>query len=387
VSDSALARGLIASQISEAISNYALADDPLAQPISGTDGYREKGKSVRRHGYIDAWHDEQLWHELTEASLRSRQPAVRVKNAAISEWVARVPGLFWHPRSMIFKGRLGDGMEVGGSEKLTLGLESLVVSGGGVGTIRLQPADDGYRLVTLTPSGNASTGVPALISPDVWAACALAEGSLVSGVGTVTTMSQRWASQFPIMAGIPRLCLVFDKPDAIAPDGVSRPVLAHPFALMEYWDGVTLMHDFVFAAVETTDPGFRSEATKFFEGVRTRKGRQGTYLTSADVSDPMWDASFESPADMRDRAVALRVVEARIAETMKGSDVIDALLRRLSLMDVENVRRMGTFAGIPLQRWSKAGLPGEEALRLVDAAVLADRIPALLYEIKIEDNI
>ena len=65
------------------------------------------------------------------------------------------------------------------------------------------------------------------------------------------------------------------------------PVQAHPFSIMEYWDGDTQLHDFVFATADTSEPSFRRDLSKFFERYRNDKGREGTYLIASDIADPL----------------------------------------------------------------------------------------------------
>ena len=52
---------------------------------------------------------------------------------------------------------------------------------------------------------------------------------------------------------------------------------------------------------------------------------------TADIAEPLWDAMFADPADMRVRKAAqLRLIERRLADAAKDQDVVAALLRRLS---------------------------------------------------------
>jgi hypothetical protein len=85
-------------------------------------------------------------------------------------------------------------------ENYTLPMESVVVSGG-VGTLRLPAANDDYRLVTLTCSLNASSGVPTLVAPSVWHHLRMSEGVLISGQATWRDMPLQWGEQFPIVSG------------------------------------------------------------------------------------------------------------------------------------------------------------------------------------------
>jgi hypothetical protein len=155
---------------------------------------------------------------------------------------------------------------------------------------------------------------------------------------------------------------------------------------MEYWDGDMQLHDFVYATADSTDPGFRGYLTEFFEGYRKDKDRHGTYLTAADIAEPMWDAMFADPADMRVRKAAqLRLIERRLADAAKDQDVVAALLRRLSAVArTDDLKRLSEKAGIPWRRWSQGGSIAEEAGRLVGAAVEDEKEQALLYAVQFE---
>src|SRR6516225_6595926 len=81
---------------------------------------------------------------------------------------------------------------------------------GGIGTLKFPPDADGFHMVTLTTSHNASTGVLALVSPKVWEHHRLAEGTILCGNARWVALPVEWAPQFPIVLGVPRGCLVLD---------------------------------------------------------------------------------------------------------------------------------------------------------------------------------
>ena len=270
----------------------------------------------------------------------------------------------------------------------TLPMESVVVSGG-VGTLRLLAAIDGYRLVTLTSSLNASSSVPALVSPDVWDHLLMPEGVLIGGHAVWRDMPLQWAEQFPITSGIPRGCLMLDQPDEVQiwDPGDRAPILVHPFSVIEYSEGPTLPHDFIFAAADTSNPTHRKGLGDFFERHRNEDGHDGTYLLSADIAQPMWDATFGSPAAMRaSKGAELRVLEERIKEIVNGQDCVDSLRHMLSDVEMHADRkRLSEKAGIPFQRWAANGIShADQVVRLIDAAVRSNQQQALLYAVKLE---
>ena len=313
---------------------------------------------------------------------------VRIYEAAVSEWVARVPGLYWAPSSSFMRKIKPALIEHKTKTWITyqpLGKSQKVM--GGIGTLRLAPATDGYRLMTLTTTLNASAGILALVSPEIWEDGWCGEGSVISASAKWQAMTEKWASQFPSVKGIPRGYLILDKRDQVRVREHGAPVEIHPFSIMEYWDGSAQLLDYVYATVDTTEADFRDKLTDFFESYRIAEGRGGEYLLAADVSDPMWDAWFSSPAELRDsrRASQLRLIEARVHDAVSGQDVVDALIRTLSQSDnVKDLRRLSKDAGIEFQRWSAGGTVAEESARLVSEAVRSGKEQALIQVVMAE---
>lgn len=397
--DVALKRGFIAAQVAETLVNYKHADAPLAKRGVGRRLSRQliklwygRGSSSAKTVETPLYDDGDFWRRISSdrgpgQEKPERPLVVHINEAAVSEWVARVPGLYWVPgaermrvvsRAQIERESQGWTLyEPAGKSRKVLG---------GVGTLRLTPAEDGFRLCTVASGYNASAGIPALISPEVWEHHCLAEGTIIQGKARWRDMPQKWAAQFPVVKGIPRGCLVIDKVDEIRNTGRRAPVQVHPFSIMEYWDGDTQLHDFVYATADSTDHGFRGDLTEFFEVYRKEKDRHGIYLTAADIAEPMWDATFTDPAEMRVRKAAqLRLIERRLADAAKDQDVVAALLRRLSAVgSTTDLRRLSEKSGIPWRRWSQPGLITEEAQRLVDAAIEDKKEQALLYALQLE---
>ncbi|CAA2105435.1 hypothetical protein MBUL_03191 [Methylobacterium bullatum] len=306
----------------------------------------------------------------------------------ISEWIARIPGLFWLQGADKLR-RINPAL----IERKSRGWRTYKPRGksgkvlGGIGTVRLPQAEDGYRLVTMSAGHNASSGAPVLVAPEVWEHHRLREGSvIVNGSARWRDMPQKWAALFPVVSDIPRGCLVLDKVDDV--DGVEQgaPVQIHPFSIMEYWQDNVQLHDFVYATADSADSDFRCGISRFFEDYRHDRGREGSYLTSADIANPMWDALFANPEDMRFRKAAqLRLIERRVAEAARGEDVVDALLRMLSnVQEATVLKRLSEKSGIPWRRWSQGGSIAEEAGRLVDRAIETERQQALLYAAQFE---
>lgn len=377
--DKALVAGFVATQVGEALANYPQADAPLAQhsaivrlpPSNAQAALLEK--------------EQAFWAaRFAEKANGSTGPSrVSFFGAAVSEWVARVPGLFWRPGSDKMRALKPADRE---SEKQTKGWitfrprgKSQLVSGG-IGTLKFPPSEDGFRVVTLTTSHNASTGVLALVSPEVWDHHRLTEGTIIYGEARWAPIPLGWAPQFPIVAGVPRGCLILDKVGEINVMEQNAPIQVHPYSVMEYWDGSARLHDFVYITVDTGDPDLRRKTTEFFADYRGRNDRDGRYLLSADIADPLWEATFTSPAEIRlNRQAEMAVIEARVNEAVRGEGVIEALIRALAqLSDIADLKRVSGDAEIPVARWFEVGPVAVNAARLVAEAVRTGRQQALL---------
>src|SRR5260221_13966020 len=93
--DKALIAGFVATQVGEALANYQVADTPLEQRRDIARPFRTEpgSKSLQQ--------DSQFWADrFAEKRDGTPRPSeVSLEPAAVSEWVARVPGLFWRPGS------------------------------------------------------------------------------------------------------------------------------------------------------------------------------------------------------------------------------------------------------------------------------------------------
>ncbi|MGY4172654.1 hypothetical protein [Bradyrhizobium sp. USDA 4529] len=394
--------GVQSAQVGEALANYSLADAPLAEGHIGEDETPAPTYGSTFYDDRDIWRDllglrahtmedDERPARLTGAPDPNRWNAVcNLYKFAVSEWVARVPGLYWLPGSQHMRAVHPSQIESRSEGWLTYSPrgKSQTVSGG-VGTLKLSPSESGYRMATLTASCNASTGVPALISPDVWDHHRLREGSIICGATRWRAMPLQWAAQFPIMRQLPRGCLVLDKVENVLDVEDGAPIQAHPFSIMEYWDGPVRLFDFVYATADTTDEGFRGDLSRFFEAYRLANDRAGNYLTAADIAEPMWKAEFGSPESLRrEQGAQLRLIERRVEDTIRGVDFTEALIKRLSrAASLTDLKRISANAGIEWRRWSEGGAIGDEATRLVEDAISSGKQQALLYSLQYEDGL
>ena len=198
--------------------------------------------------------------------------------AVLSEWIARVPGLYWKPESAQFRQLSPEAVEYKSQTWVTYrpeGKSRKVM--GGIGTLRFPPGQDGRRLVSLTTTCNVSAGVPALVSPEVWDRHELREGVLLGGRARWQPMVLGWSSYFPSTRELPRGYLIVDDPDTIEvhDPGHRAPTLIHPFTVMEYSRGAVELFDFVYAAADTGESRYRQRLERFFDSYKDRHERYG----------------------------------------------------------------------------------------------------------------
>jgi hypothetical protein len=332
--------------------------------------------------------EERFWGEIKALDGQAWGANVSFQGAAVSEWVSRAPGQYWEPGARTLRKLVPAATEL--IDERWRAFHPFAKSSkvaGGIGTMKLAPAPDGYRLCTLAPGLNASSGVPGLISPDVWDALNLREGTLIDGKARWQCMTENWSGRFAAAGRAPGW-LILDDPATLRHSISSSPtdcapVKIHPFTIMEYHGESALFYDYVYAAASTGETGYRRELEDFFEAYRHANGRDGSYLLGADVNDPMWDARYRSPEALRsaERAggACLHLLEARVKELAQGRETLSALVEALaSVPNPTDLRKISADAGIPHGRWVSGGGLAEDSARLVSKAVSAGKVQDLV---------
>lgn len=370
MNDAGLDRAAKGAAILDAVANYgrAVIDAPPPRPQSA--------------GFLFHASDEYFWTNLPVAP--HPQPfgsAVGIPMPLIlSEWVARVPGLYWTESARLRRAKGRELVESRSGHAITLkpfGKSEVVA--GGVGTLKLPPSNDGYHLVTITSSANASAGVPALISPEVWDHHHLGEGAVVSVTeATWQPMSGTWTPLFPTTSHLPRAYIRIDDPDAVTVTERGAATEVHPFSIMKYYSGAAELFAFVFDTAYTTDPGHRREVERFFETYRNAEGRMGEYLLDADVTQPMWRSRYHSPAELRQ---AEELLERRIHDAMIGIDLTERILIILSQLNHGELQRISDDLGIPPQTWFQGESVAKEAVNFL-ARVPRERTASVIDGIR-----
>jgi len=280
-----------ATKIVETIENYSIAESnkftySVPTNINGDDWFYE---------------DEQFWREVITNPERYWNKKVNLYAFTISDWVARIPGLYWANYSADLRKHSEN--EIAKQSKQWIefyppGKSKKVL--GGIGTILLPPNDEGKRLLSISSSCNASLGIPVLIFPDVFDSLNLKQGDAISIKNARwQPLDVSWSKRFASTQGIPRGCLIIDSPDKIEINQRDVPVAYHPFSITEYQKGDSLLFDFVYLTVDSKLDNVRKEIEEFFKYYASKENRHGKYLLNPNMVQPIFETQYNSPLEMQ----------------------------------------------------------------------------------------
>jgi hypothetical protein len=376
-----LGRAYIAARIMETTENYARADAPLQEAT--------EEREAPGGAYLE-W-DEGFWEQVFAAGQQMWGRRIDIAPpVTVSEWVPRVPGLYWKPAARRLREFTQAMTEIISNKWHAFNppTKSVRVMGG-VGTLRLPPNDDGAHIITLTTGFNASEGVPALVSEEVWdrlteqGSC---EGRRIRVTAPVRwqEMSRGWSKEFDSTGDIPLGYLMLKDPDAIEVEDEFAPVLVQPFSVMEYRDHGVELFDYVFAQADTASPGWRDSLSQFFAGYATAQERAGRYMLAAEVNGTLWQAVYRSPLELRGADPAagsqLTLLMARVEARMLGDDTIDRVLQALTQIsnNIADQRRISSDIGIEPSLWVSGGTLAETASKFMDEVLRQKKLPSLI---------
>ena len=365
------------THILEAAINYTKADDPLgvidvANPPNAND---------QEYIYDDAgfWyyifdHPDTLWDKRFQTTSRM----------TLSEWVPRIPGMFWHPSSKVFQefadlefqkihGNIPVYTPEGKSGKVM----------GGTGTLKLPPDAQGRRLVSLSGSKNASVGIPALIYPEVWEHHHLKEGTQVQGSFIWKKMEQQWVQYFMSSQSLIRGYMEIKHPDQLSVEGESA-IMVHPFSIMEYEKEGNRLYDFMFFTMhQTTD---RRQMSEFLTQYAEKNGH-GRYLLECDVSNPLFNGTFANPSDFKANGKEhLEFMDRRMKDALAGNDLQEQLYAALGNHYFSNADlvRISTMINIAPALWNLDGQANDNIVSFLNEVNQKGFVHALIETIERE---
>lgn len=312
------------AKVIEIIENYALSKTPVSRVyedyVSGS--YR-------------FYSDQNFWDSIIAAPSKYWGRKISLNQFIVSDWVARVPGLYWSaaaevmrrhimPQDIAIQSREWIEFNPPGKSKKVLG---------GIGTLLLPPAADGKVLFSVSSGGNASTGIPVLCFPEVMSTLNIKQGDCVTINKAIWyPMDMNWAARFASTRDIPRGYLVIDAIDKINVLKSDCPVVYHPFSIMEYEYESGLFYDFVYLTVDSKRKDVDQEIADFFHYYSRKEGRYGQYLLNPNIVNPLFESVYESPAEFRHKSemAKLNLLYKRVRDTYFKGESIEHLIIKVS---------------------------------------------------------
>ncbi|MDP1880831.1 MAG: hypothetical protein Q8K60_07815 [Parachlamydiaceae bacterium] len=311
------------TKIIETLENYSIAGN--------SQHTIKRGRPSKSNNFF--YDDQQFWRAIIGNSNHYWNKEIELYSFVLSDWVARVPGLYWADHSESIRRHNEEDIAVKSKDWEEFhppGKSRKVL--GGIGTILLPPDDAGKRLMMASSTCNASLGIPLLIFPEVIDYLSLKQGDVVNiKKARWQPINASWAQRFASTKDIPRGYLVIDKIDKIRVIKKDIPMLYHPFSIMEYQSKDALLYDFVFLTIDSKVTDGRKQIENFFEYYAKKDNRNGKYLLNTNMIEPMFDAQFMSPSEMHQpsQKAQLELIHKRIKQVNFDKTTLDKLIRVL----------------------------------------------------------
>ena len=200
-------------------------------------------------------------------------------------------------------------------------------------------------------------------------------------------MSQHWATNFPVIRDIPRGYLLLNDPDTITVSEDREQTYIAPFSIMEYEAGASELFDYVYVGVRTDEKDYRAQVADYYSRYHKDVSPHARYLIASDMVEPMWDAEFLSPAELRRLDAGaksqLSLLEARVREHMLGKQVIEPLLQALgeTIHDQDELIVLAGEIELKPALWLAGGNLAEQISQLVDAATQHQKLDELIVRL------
>lgn len=277
------------AKIIETIENYALAEEIALQN-------QEEGDVDK----FEFYEDQQFWRSVINNPSKYWGQKINLYCFVASDWVARVPGLYWSPSSELMRQYNQEDVAIESKQWIELhppGKSKKVL--GGIGTLLLPPTDDGKVLISVSAGCNASSGIPLLCFPEVYDHLKIRQGDCVFiREAKWQPMDVHWASRFVSTKDMPRGYLVIDSIDKIKIQKRGYPIVYHPFSLMEYEHQDSQFYDFVYVTADSKVQNVDAEIERFFKEYAKKEGRNGEYLLNPNIVNPIFQSRYLSPTEL-----------------------------------------------------------------------------------------
>lgn len=382
-----LIHAIRSTKIEESLINYSVGDQgidgsSIAESVSD-------GPVVNPYRIGQEW---QFWNPVLEDYEYFRDKEIEISyGAVLSEWVARIPGLFYKQGSDALRSVRKSNIEYVNENWVhytPLGKSQKVM--GGIGTLKFAADKDGYRLVSLAMNQNASSGIPALVHPEVWEHYNMEEGlKLDKIVAPLRDMPAEWSLKFASTRGIPKTCLFIDKVTQITSSNEKAHVRHHPFSIMKYEKDGAEYFDFVFANIDSDQKDAREKVQLFLGEYKYNAGRYGTYLIEPDISNPLIDSQdiiCQSPLELRTKMQGadayLDLIQHRIHDTTFNDQTLDQIKTVLDHMEEKKLKRYSKNIGLnPITTFRSGVAHATNTANLLDICMDRKIMTRLLDEI------
>jgi len=365
-------------KVIESLENYSLLPDFFFK----SDLSREQSANIV---YDEAY----FWHHMLQGSKEFTDGAISLYHFTLCSWVARIPGLYWTEQSTEL--RKVDASEVSfksqsWTEFHPTGKSRKVL--GGIGTLLLPQDRFGNRMVTLSSSNNASTGIPALISEEVYECLSLNEGDVLNiNAANWSARGSEWSQLFASTKDIPSGYLVISKAEQIQKVGAGSPVAFHPFSIMEYESKSALLYDYVYLSVDSHHDSLRSTVENFFNDYARKEGRNGRYLINPNLVNPFFETRYQHPSQLStttERA-HLELIKKRIVDDKFGKTTLNKVIQAIPAYyeSINSLTRLIKFINVNPALFNNDTVVGLSA-QLVNYCLDNDKIHLLFDRITYE---
>lgn len=309
------------AKIIEMIENYSLAESTIID------------ENIRKSSENYFYTEESFWKNIIDNPERYWGKEIELYNFVVSDWIARVPGLYWIESSQMMREHEKSDIAIQSQEWTEFfppGKSKKVL--GGIGTLLLPPTDEGKVLISVSAGCNASTGIPVLLFPEVIEALKIKQGDIINiRKAKWQPMNIQWSKQFASTKDVPRGYLVVDNLEKIEILGGGCPIVYHPFSIMEYEHKDSLLYDFVYVTADCKAKDVKLKIEKFFNDYSKKDGRNGEYLLNPNIINPIFESRYTCPSELQkpSEKAKLNLLYQRIKDVHFNNVAIDLLINDL----------------------------------------------------------
>ncbi|WP_172279469.1 hypothetical protein [Chryseobacterium sp. LAM-KRS1] len=361
----------------ETLENYSLAAVGATEPEETEDDI------------ATFYTDEEFWYQVLNDPDYYWNKKVSLVDFVISDWIARVPGLYYMPSSK--------NLRLNAESNITkvirefkefnpTGKSQMVM--GGIGTLLLPPTSDGKILMSATSSFNSSLGIPLLIFPEVLNF--IKHGFLVRiKEAKWQAMEETWSKRFASTDNIPRGYLVIDSIEKI--EIMSKyefPVVYHPFSIMEYEKDEGYFYDYVYVTSDSKSRNAEDNIVDFFHNYAKKEDRFGEYLISSNMVNPLFPSRYVSSSDLNKESerANLELLQHRIRDTFFKKVSLEQLMIKLPIHydSLASLKTLSRMVGINPNRIME-GSAVEFSNQLINQCIKQNKIETLVDRLTYEN--